>query len=66
MNKIIVLILLTPLLLLICTVIIIEDPWSVLFVQERIGVDNDIFKIIKFRTTKRDAPNVSSDKLNNP
>jgi len=69
MNKIIVLILLillTPLLLLICTVIIIEDPWSVLFVQERIGVNNDIFKIIKFRTMKRDAPNVSTDKLNNP
>lgn len=47
-----VLFFLSPLLLIICILVKINMGSPVLFIQERIGKDNKVFKIIKFRTMK--------------
>ncbi|MDC0198705.1 sugar transferase, partial [Pseudomonadota bacterium] len=45
--------------------IIIEDGMPVLFIQERIGKNQSIFKIIKIRTLKIGAPNTGTHQLEN-
>lgn len=49
------LICLSPLMLLVSFAIKLESPGSVFFVQERMGLDGKPFKIIKFRSMRRDA-----------
>lgn len=49
------LILVSPIMLLVALVILIIDGRPVLFLQDRVGENNRIFKIIKFRTMVRDA-----------
>ena len=50
------LLLLAPLLLLIALLILLCDGWPVLFWQERYGQDGKPFRIVKFRTMFRRAP----------
>ena len=52
------LIVLLPLLILIAFLILIDSELPVLFLQDRVGIHNKTFKIIKFRTMK-----VNSEKL---
>lgn len=47
-----VLIVLSPLMLVIYVLILINLGWPAFFVQERVGKDNKVFKMIKFRTMK--------------
>jgi len=44
-----------PLFLLVGLLIVIEDGWPLLFVQDRVGQDGRIFKFYKFRSMYRDA-----------
>ena len=59
------LIILSPLFLLISLVILIGDGKPVLFRQKRVGKNNELFTIYKFRTMKRGTENVASGKLEN-
>jgi lipopolysaccharide/colanic/teichoic acid biosynthesis glycosyltransferase len=58
------LILISPLLLFAALAIILEDGMPVLFVQERVGKNKKIFRIIKIRTLKRGTPNTGTHELN--
>lgn len=63
---IILLILLLPIILFVALFILIEDGFPVFFTQKRIGVDYTFFKIYKFRSMKKNTPNVATHLLNNP
>lgn len=58
-------IILSPLLLAVSVGILISDGSPVLFRQERVGRNNELFKIYKFRTMKCGTENVASNDLKN-
>lgn len=59
--------LLTPLMLILFLILLIDDGLPVIFRQERVGRGGKIFKILKFRTMKKSSPNnVSKADLQNP
>ncbi len=60
------LILLSPIFLLVSLVILIEDGFPVFFTQKRVGVNYSFFKIYKFRSMKKNTPNVATHLLVNP
>lgn len=51
---------LSPLMLVICLIIICDDGMPVIFRQDRVGRGDKLFKIKKFRTMKNGAPNLST------
>lgn len=51
---------LSPLMLIICLIIICDDGMPVIFRQDRVGRGDKLFKIKKFRTMKNGAPNLST------
>jgi O-antigen biosynthesis protein WbqP len=55
-----------PLFIFVALAIFIEDRLPIFFKQKRIGVDNKIFHIYKFRTMKKNTPNVATHLLKNP
>lgn len=50
MMSLVLIILLSPVILLVAVLVGIKMGWPIFFVQERVGKDNQIFKIYKFRT----------------
>ncbi len=62
----ILLILLTPLFIIISLAIFIEDGFPVFFTQKRVGINYTFFNIYKFRSMKKDTPNVATHLLTNP
>lgn len=60
------LLLLLPFFLLVALVIIIEDGSPVFFKQKRVGKDYTFFEIYKFRSMKKNTPNVATHLLENP
>ncbi len=50
------LIFLSPLFLIVAAAIYIDDPGPVLFFQERNGLNGRVFRMVKFRSMFRDAP----------
>lgn len=68
-NKIIafiLLLLISPLFLLILIFILIEDGTPLFFTQKRVGIYYSFFHIYKFRSMKKNTPNVASHLLINP
>ena len=68
-NRIFALILffiLSPFFIIVATFIIIEDGLPFFFTQKRIGVNYTFFKIYKFRSMKKNTPNVATHLLINP
>jgi O-antigen biosynthesis protein WbqP len=63
---IIVLILLSPVILAVALAIFIEDGSPVFFKQKRVGVNYTFFNIYKFRSMKKNTPNVATHLLENP
>ena len=59
------LLVISPFLFFAAIAIIIEDGMPLLFIQERIGKNQLIFKIIKIRTLKIGAPNTGTHQLEN-
>ena len=57
------LILLSPVFILISACILIDDGRPVFFKQDRVGKDNKIFKIYKFRTMKKGTGDFATRKL---
>lgn len=61
-----ILLLLSPLFLLVAVMILLEDGRPVFFIQKRVGVNYSFFQIYKFRTMKKNTPNVATHLLTNP
>lgn len=61
----VILFLLFPIFLIILFISLIETKGSPLFWSERVGRLNKIFKMPKFRTMRRDAPQVATHLLDN-
>jgi O-antigen biosynthesis protein WbqP len=69
MNRLmalIMLLLLAPLFVVVGLAIFIEDGAPIFFVQKRVGKDYSFFYLYKFRTMKKDTPNVATHLLDNP
>ena len=60
------LIILSPIFLLVGFLIFLQDGLPVFFKQKRVGVNYSFFYIYKFRTMKKDTPNVATHLLTNP
>ena len=59
-------VILSPLLLLLSLLVLLDDGGPVLFKQERVGKDNRLFIVWKFRTMKKGTPHVAAAKLEKP
>jgi len=57
---------LSPVFLFIAILIIIDDGFPVFFTQKRVGKDYTFFTLYKFRTMKKNTPNVATHLLVNP
>jgi len=57
---------LSPIFAIIAFLIFIEDGRPVFFIQKRIGVKNSTFNMFKFRTMKKDTPNIATHLLIDP
>jgi len=69
MNRffaIIVLIILSPIFLAVVLAIFIEDGSPIFFKQKRVGINYTFFNIYKFRSMKKNTPNVATHLLENP
>ena len=60
------LIILFPIFIIVGLLIFIQDGFPVFFKQKRVGVNYSFFYIYKFRTMKKDTPNVATHLLTNP
>ena len=60
------LIILSPIFLFAAFVIFIEDGSPIFFKQKRVGVNYTFFNIYKFRSMKKNTPNVATHLLENP
>jgi len=56
----------SPLFFIIGLFIIVEDGFPIFFTQKRVGVNYSFFYIYKFRSMKRNTPNVATHLLVNP
>ena len=62
----ILLLILSPLFLLVAVFIFIEDGMPIFFKQKRVGINYTFFNIYKFRSMKKNTPNVATHLLENP
>ncbi len=68
-NRIVALLLLlilSPIILFISIAIVLENGFPVFFIQRRVGINYTFFKIYKFRSMKKNSPNVATHLLENP
>ena len=69
LNRIIALIfliILSPLFVIVAIAIFIEDGFPFFFTQKRVGINYSFFHIYKFRSMKKNTPNVATHLLKNP
>ncbi len=69
LNRLLALILffiLSPVILVVALVIFIEDGSPIFFKQKRVGINYTFFNIYKFRSMKKNTPNVATHLLENP
>ncbi|MBV5348988.1 sugar transferase [bacterium] len=62
----ILLLILSPIFLIVTLFILIEDGFPIFFTQKRVGVNYSFFQIYKFRSMKKNTPNVATHLLTNP
>jgi O-antigen biosynthesis protein WbqP len=62
----IILIIFSPLFIIVGLAIFIEDGFPIFFKQNRVGVNYSFFSIYKFRSMKKNTPNVATHLLTNP
>lgn len=60
------LVFLSPLFLLIIVLLFFDDGLPIFFIQKRVGINNSSFRLIKFRTMKKNTPDIPSHLLNDP
>ena len=56
----------SPIFLFVSIAILLEDGFPIFFTQKRVGINYTFFKIYKFRSMKKDTPNVATHLLTNP
>ena len=69
LNRLLALILLfifSPIFLILALAIFIEDGLPIFFTQKRVGINYTFFRIYKFRSMKKNTPNVATHLLSNP
>ena len=66
MAALFILITLSPIFIIVALLIFIHDGLPVFFKQKRVGVNYTFFHIYKFRTMKKDTPNLATHLLTNP
>ena len=64
--SIILLICLSPILFIVAIAIIVDDGFPILFRQKRVGQNNAHFWIYKFRTMKKDIPEIPTHLVKDP
>ena len=57
------LLILSPVLIFVALIIFIEDGFPIFFTQKRVGVNYTFFNIYKFRSMKKNTPNVATHLL---
>ena len=62
----IILVILSPVFLVVALLIFIEDGSPIFFKQKRVGINYTFFNIYKFRSMKKNTPNVATHLLTNP
>jgi O-antigen biosynthesis protein WbqP len=55
-----------PIFIVVAIVILLEDGFPIFFTQKRVGINYSFFKIYKFRSMKKNTPNVATHLLTNP
>ncbi len=55
-----------PIFILVSLAILIEDGFPIFFTQKRVGINYTFFNIYKFRSMKKNTPNVATHLLENP
>jgi O-antigen biosynthesis protein WbqP len=69
LNRLLALILLFlffPIFFIVGLAIFFENGWPIFFTQKRIGINYSFFNIYKFRSMKKNTPNVATNLLINP
>lgn len=61
-----ILICLSPLFIIVGLIILFEDGFPVFFKQKRVGANYTFFEIYKFRSMRKDTPNVATHLLGDP
>jgi O-antigen biosynthesis protein WbqP len=56
----------SPIFIVVAFVIFLEDGFPIFFTQKRVGINYTFFKIYKFRSMKKNTPNVATHLLTNP
>ena len=62
----ILIVILFPIFLFVALAILMEDGFPIFFTQKRVGINNSFFKIYKFRSMKKNTPNLATHLLTNP
>ncbi len=62
----VILFFLSPIFFIIAIVIYLEDGTPIFFKQKRVGVNYTFFNIFKYRSMKKNTPNVATHLLENP
>ena len=57
---------LSPFFLIVSLIIYIDDGFPVLYRQKRIGINNSIFEVFKFRTMKKNIPDIPTHLVEDP
>ncbi|WP_439506864.1 sugar transferase [Sediminibacterium sp.] len=60
------LLVLSPLFLIVALSIFLEDGIPIFFIQKRVGINYTLFNIYKFRSMKKNTPNIATHLLENP
>jgi O-antigen biosynthesis protein WbqP len=55
-----------PVFLIVAIFIFLEDGFPIIFQQKRVGINYTFFQIYKFRSMKKNTPNVATHLLQNP
>jgi O-antigen biosynthesis protein WbqP len=66
LTALIFLIILSPIFGIVALTILLEDGLPVFFKQKRVGINYTFFYIYKFRSMKKNTPNVATHLLTNP
>jgi O-antigen biosynthesis protein WbqP len=61
-----ILVITSPILLMTAICILIIDRPPILYKQKRVGINNDLFWIYKFRTMKNNIPDIPTDQVIDP
>ena len=61
-----ILIILSPVFIIVILLIILDDGFPVFFIQKRVGINYTFFNLYKFRSMKKNTPNVATHLLKEP